>query len=158
MIVLILGALLVVILTVGSFYYVLRIRKDEIVPVLDSLMAASIVFVLGCIMFSLIIKTTTGILPNYSNGIRIGYIIKISNKGLIFKTNEGELQLGTGNQASLQEPFRFSVKDENTLKVIQNNIGNKVELTYNQWLKMPYRIGESSYEINSIKIIEEAKK
>ena len=96
-----------------------------------------------------------GLVENYSQGERQGYLVKYSEVGVIFKTKEGEMQLGTGNMASLQEPFKFSVynNDEINMK-IQESIGKKVKLKYKQWLLQPFRRGGSDYEITSVELLE----
>jgi len=101
-----------------------------------------------------IIASTTGLFQNYSQGERLGYLTKISNKGLFWKTNEGELQIGAGQQAALQEPFKFSVVNLAILEQIQKHVGEHVQLTYQQWLIMPYSIGDSDYEIVSVKFVQ----
>ena len=46
---------------------------------------AVVIMIALCLFYSL---------ANYSEGARTGYVVKISKKGVIFKTNEGELNFG----------------------------------------------------------------
>lgn len=97
-----------------------------------------------------------GLYPGYSTGVRHGYITKISRKGVIFKTYEGEMQIGTGQQAALQEPFEFSVKSENVRQKIATLVGSgqRVQVQYRQWLVMPWTVGETGYEIVDVRVDE----
>lgn len=104
-------------------------------------------FILGIPILSL----TSGFFPGYSVGERTGYVTKISKKGIIWKTNEGQMTLGVGEQSSLQTPWEFSITDEEILTQIKNLNGRKVTISYIQWLIMPYSVGDSSYLIVSVK-------
>jgi len=50
---------------------------------------------------------------SYSNGVRSGVVVKISERGYVFKTYEGQLNIGTfgafKNQGDLNTVFEFSV-------------------------------------------------
>ena len=94
-------------------------------------------------------RCVDGILPNYSEGERIGYVTKLSYKGVIWKTHEGQLQVGQGAQVAVQKPFDFSVVDEGMLDPLNEAMtkGKKVKLRYREWWAMPYRLGDSGYEI-----------
>lgn len=100
-----------------------------------------------------ILRLTTGFYADYSTGEREGYITKLSEKGIVFKTNESQLQVGTGNMAALQEPWAFSVPDSQ-LPAIQENLGKKVRIKYTQFLLMPWRYGETDYLVTAVTPIE----
>ncbi len=95
-----------------------------------------------------------GFVPNYSIGERVGYVTKLSYKGLVFKTYEGQLQIGQGSQGALQEPFAFSVSSDrrDLLQKLESAAqkGTRIRLKYRQWLVMSFRLGESGYEIVDI--------
>ena len=110
----------------------------------------SLLYVLLSIpMTQVALRSTTGLMPDYGHGERIGYITKLSHKGVIWKTWEGQMQLGVGELASLQSAFPFSVPDPGVRKTIERYVGQKtrVRLKYRQWFLMPYRLGDSGYEI-----------
>lgn len=76
---------------------------------------------------------------NYSNGERIGLITQFSNKGLFWKSWEGQLNLTqTGMNSSGIEPFSFSLDNdkENLLTKVTidsaANFGWKVKLIYHE--------------------------
>ena len=89
----------------------------------------------------------------YSDGERTGLLTKLSHKGNVFKTYEGEILIGNFQQAPnimVPEKFNFSVKDEplaDTLKKLQGKI---VSLKYAQYRKsLPWR-GESIYIVTGL--------
>ena len=63
----------------------------------------------------------------YSSGERAGYVQKLSQKGWVCKTYEGELILVSmpGTQA---EKFFFTVRDQNVAKKINETVGERVRL------------------------------
>ncbi|MBL0181554.1 MAG: hypothetical protein IPP96_04330 [Chitinophagaceae bacterium] len=85
----------------------------------------------------------------YSDGYRSGLLQKLSHKGNIFKTYEGELVqrsiVSTGNVAIASEKFFFSVTSDSVAKVMMNFEGRNVRLHYKQKNgTLPWR-GESEY-------------
>lgn len=95
----------------------------------------------------------------YSDGTREGYITKVSEKGIYWKTIEGQIQVGTGEMAALQNPFDFSIPKhrKDLQEAITQNLGKKVRINYIQWLIMPYSIGDSGYEVVSIEPVVAAQ-
>lgn len=95
---------------------------------------------------------TGGFIDDYSQGQRTGYIIKLSNSGLIWKTWDGAMQLGTGNISSLQQPFKFSIVDDALVQSIKSAIdgGVRVRLTYQQYFIPNWRKGDTGYIITKI--------
>jgi len=100
------------------------------------------------------IGATSGFVEGYSEGTRDGYVTKLSRKGLFWKTDEGEMQLGAGQQAALQKPFSFSVKDPVVLKSIEDSRGKRVRLTYTQWAIQPFRYGGTTYEVTAVEVLD----
>lgn len=92
---------------------------------------------------------------SYSSGERAGYVQKLSQKGFICKTYEGELILVSmpGTQA---EKFYFTVKDPEIAKRINETVGKRVRLTYEQHVGVPSScFGETPYYVNDVKIVTE---
>jgi hypothetical protein len=86
----------------------------------------------------------------YSSGERAGFVQKISQKGFVCKTYEGELILVTvpGTQA---EKFLFTVKDPDVVKQINVTIGQRVRLVYEQHKWIPSScFGESEYFVTAV--------
>lgn len=108
------------------------------------------------VICAVFIPMTGGLMRGYGEGIREGYITKISDKGVIWKTYEAQIQVGTGEMAALQKPFEFSIPKNNKelYNSIKENIGKKVNIEYTQWLLMPYQIGDSDIELTKVTIKE----
>src|SRR5579871_3502339 len=72
----------------------------------------------------------------YSRGERVGFVQKISKKGWLCKTDEGELSMVNmaGQQA---EKFEFTVRDDAVMKKIEDLNGHRVTLTYEEHRGIP---------------------
>ena len=89
--------------------------------------------------------------PNYSNGDRIGVVTKLSEKGLIFKSWEGEMIIALPNTVSAlnAERFTFNVDHEAVSKVKDAmQSGTRVKLVYRQWLVSPPTIDNNHVVID----------
>jgi len=92
---------------------------------------------------------------SYSVGERAGYVQKISKKGWICKTWEGELALVT-MPGSVAEKFIFSVRSEAIAELINRSIGRRVSLDYEEHIGVPSNcFGETGHYITGVKIIED---
>ncbi len=91
---------------------------------------------------------------SFSSGERIGYVQKISQKGWVVKTWEGELQLISVPGAA-PEKFLFSVRDDAVAERINAVVGKKVALSYEQHKGVPSTIfGETEYFVSGIRVVE----
>jgi hypothetical protein len=91
---------------------------------------------------------------NYSDGERAGYVQKFSHKGWICKTWEGELAL-VNLPGAMPEIFHFSVRDDAMAKRIQQSVGKRVALSYEQHINVPTScFGETEYYIVNLRVIE----
>lgn len=87
---------------------------------------------------------------SYSKGERAGYLQKLSEKGWVCKTWEGELAM-QNLPGSAPEIFRFSVRETSLAKQIQELEGQKVALIYEQHKGVPSQcFGESEYFVTGI--------
>jgi hypothetical protein len=95
----------------------------------------------------------------YSDGTRAGYLIKVSRKGVIFKTYEGQLNLGgfrgSGDEAVVGNTWNFSVKDDQVYRDLQRHEGEKVTLHYKQQYKnLPWQ-GKTDYFVDRVEAVPE---
>ena len=92
----------------------------------------------------------------YSKGYRAGLLQKFSEKGLIFKTYEGEMILSSvqsnANVALASEKFLFSVADEAVAKQMEQIQGKHVVVHYKEKNGALPWIGESYYIVDSVRI------
>lgn len=108
-----------------------------------------------CGVLCLTMLKFVGLGEKYAEGERVGYIVKESRKGLIFKTYEIEIQMGSGQQASLQPAVEMSVNKQGVIDLIQSNLGKSVRVKYNQWLIQPMTKGGSKYEVTEVNLVGE---
>ena len=90
----------------------------------------------------------------YSSGERAGYVQKLSQKGFICKTYEGELVLVSmpGTQA---EKFFFTVRSEAVAKRINETVGKRVRLVYEEHIGIPTNcFGESGYFVQDVQLLD----
>ena len=84
----------------------------------------------------------------YSEGFRSGELIKISNKGVVFKTWEGEISQGV----SESQRFFFSVEDdeEKVITLLKDLQGKNVKLTYIERFSTFPWLGDTKYFITQV--------
>ena len=92
----------------------------------------------------------------YSEGYRAGLLQKFSNKGVVFKTYEGELILSsvssTANVALASEKFQFSVLKRDVSPMFDTLQGRNVIVHYIEKKGIvPWR-GDSKYLVDSIAV------
>ncbi|WP_020168665.1 MULTISPECIES: hypothetical protein [Methylotenera] len=89
----------------------------------------------------------------YSTGERAGYVQKFSEKGYVCKTYEGELVLVSmpGTQA---EKFTFTVKDLKLVEKINDSLGKRVRITYEEHKGIPGScFGETPYFVKNVQLL-----
>ena len=89
----------------------------------------------------------------YSNGEPVGYVQKISKKGWVCKTWEGELAM-VNIPGTTPQIFPFSVRDEGVARQIQDAAGKRVALSYEQHKGVPSNcFGETEYFISGVRVV-----
>ncbi len=84
----------------------------------------------------------------YSEGVRSGELIKISHKGVVVKTWEGEISQGVSGA----QIFTFSVldKDEQVIEKLQEYQGNYVKLHYTERFATFFWLGDTKYFVTQV--------
>ena len=91
---------------------------------------------------------------SYSSGERAGFLQKVSHKGWICKTWEGELSLVAMPGAS-PEKFLFTVRDDAIAQKVSAAAGKRVTLIYEQHKGLPSScFGDTDYFVVDVKPIE----
>ncbi len=94
---------------------------------------------------------------SYSTGERAGLMQKISRKGWLCKTWEGELLL-TSMPGAIPEKFEFSVRDEELANQLMEHTGQKLVLTYAQRKGIPTScFGDTEYFVEKMTVFKENK-
>jgi len=87
----------------------------------------------------------------YSEGERAGYIQKFSKKGWLCKTWEGELAMAN-LPGAMPELFRFTVHDEAVANEINQAMGERVSIHYEQHLGLPTScFGDTSHFVVQVR-------
>ena len=73
---------------------------------------------------------------SYSTGERAGWIQKISHKGWLCKTWEGDLAM-VAMPGTMSEKFAFTVRDDAVAEEVRKLIGRRVELRYEEKVGLP---------------------
>ena len=90
----------------------------------------------------------------YSEGTRAGNLIKISKRGYIFKTTEGQLKLGgidlENDKEGLSDTWSFSVTEDAVIEQLERFQGTKVILYYKEINQsMPWQ-GDTNYFVTRV--------
>lgn len=83
--------------------------------------------IIGAILFLGLYFVAVYYVP-YSEGFRAGELVKISHKGIIFKTWEGRLSQGVSDE--LQFDFSIEDKEKKVIEQLKNLQGKRVKVTY----------------------------
>jgi hypothetical protein len=99
------------------------------------------------------IYTWSALTFTYSSGERAGYVQKFSRKGWICKTWEGELAM-VSMPGTMSEKFLFSVRDDRVADSINNSLGKRVALSYQQHVGIPTScFGDTQYFVTAVKVV-----
>ncbi len=92
---------------------------------------------------------------SYAEGERAGYVQKLSHKGWLCKTWEGEIAMVT-MPGAIPEKFEFTVRDEAVVQQINALSGKRVVLHYRQHKFIPTTcFGETEYFISGVREVRE---
>ena len=86
----------------------------------------------------------------YSKGESVGYVQKLSYKGWVCKSWEGEQVRALAVMPAIPEKFEFTVRDTAVADQINAHIGQKVVLEYEQHRGLPSCFGETEHFITKV--------
>jgi hypothetical protein len=91
---------------------------------------------------------------SYSSGERAGFLQKISRKGWLCKTWEGEMQL-VAIPGAAPEMFRFSVRSDSVAAELNKAAGQHVVLNYEQHKGVPTScFGDTEYFVTGVRAVK----
>ncbi len=105
-----------------------------------------------------LVATTYAYYGNYSEGQRTGTIIKISKKGYIFRTWEGELDVGgisTSKVGNVSSMWSFSIDPDNqeVIQALENATG-RIRIKYvEKFYRIPWK-GETKYFVTKVEVVQ----
>ena len=126
-------------------------------PIEQKLGFVATLVIVAVIIGSVVVKSCGGMNWQFSEGSRSGVIQKLSKKGIIWKTWEGELNLGynesrsddQGRQTIAPAIFHFSVESDEVAKLLKAaEVGGKrVTIDYKQYFLRGWDKGGTSYDV-----------
>jgi hypothetical protein len=94
----------------------------------------------------------------YREGSRSGILIKVSKKGYVFKTYEGEMNIGGFDQGAgtilPSSIFKFSAADRKTYEKLETLQGKKIVVHYKQVIKNFFWQGDTEYFVQDASLYQ----
>jgi hypothetical protein len=113
-----------------------------------------VLLILIAVILLFVLYTWLALSFNYSEGERAGYVQKFSRKGWLCKTWEGELAM-VNLPGAMPEIFRFSVRDDAVAARLNETMGRRVRLHYEQHKGIPTScFGETEYFVTAAEPLE----
>ena len=92
---------------------------------------------------------------SYSTGDRAGWVQKLSNKGWVCKTYEGELAL-VSLPGTTPEKFIFTIWNEEVARQVTSVMGKRVSLHYEEKVGLPGScFGDTRYYVTGVTVSDE---
>ncbi|MBI3791666.1 MAG: hypothetical protein HY275_12425 [Gemmatimonadetes bacterium] len=114
----------------------------------------TIVSVLTIVVLVLAVWTAIAVFYTYSDGDRTGYLQKLSKKGWVCKTWEGELAM-SNVPGQMPEKFLFTVHADSLAEVMQKLDGKRVVVSYAQHVAIPTScFGDTPYWATGVRVTE----
>jgi hypothetical protein len=110
--------------------------------------------IIGVVLLGIIVPVLYTLLTlnySYSKGERVGFVQKLSKRGWMCKTNEGDLAMVNmaGQPAQM---FSFTVRDDAVAKEIESLAGHRVEIHYEEHKGVPSScFGDTPYFVTDVK-------
>ncbi|GAA4447002.1 hypothetical protein GCM10023091_41180 [Ravibacter arvi] len=97
---------------------------------------------------------------SYSEGRRAGFVLKLSKKGYVFKTYEGELRIGglydgEGTMNATEWAFSVASNNQEAIKKLEEAIatGQRASLTYEEkFFVLPWN-GDTKFFITDVEVL-----
>lgn len=110
------------------------------------------IVVVPIVVFALWAWVTLGYV--YSTGDRAGYVQKLSKKGWLCKTWEGELNMVSPPGSVTPQIFSFTVPNDSIAAILMQDIGKRVSLTYEEHRGIPSScFGETQFFVSNVRIV-----
>lgn len=142
-------------LIIGTYVIIHKWQYDIVQTlVMGTITSFVVIFFYGLVICMPIISMSGGLMPEYSVGYRDGSIYKFSEKGVMFRTIECEMQLG-GQMLPMVTPFCFSIpkNDTNLMTQVNELMRKNIRVYYKEYLITDWRISDSGYVVTKIEEI-----
>ena len=122
-------------------------------PVIKKILSTFVFLILG-LGFAFAVYIWVVLSWSYSEGERAGFLQKVSYKGWICKTWEGELSL-VAIPGAAPEKFLFTVREDAVAQQLNAVAGKRVTLKYEQHRGLPSScFGDTDYFVVDVTVIE----
>jgi flagellar basal body-associated protein FliL len=130
----------------NNFHYIYTLKQKKMKKTITTIIIGLIVVLTAYIAFVYFVT--------YSEGFRSGELVKITNRGLMFKTWEGTLSQGVSDE----QQFHFSVEsqDKDVLNKLENLQGNRVKLTYIERFGTFPWMGDTKYYVKEVEKVDKS--
>lgn len=115
------------------------------------------------LLIALLVLITTSCTENYSNGEKVGTLTDFAEKGLIFKSWEGRLNITQTGMNTADDPFEFSFDNDRDdqqdlikmMKTAQVE-GWKIKIKYHRVLGWNWyrNRGETDYFVTDVEVLD----
>lgn len=120
-------------------------------PITQKKVVLSLSAVLATLVLLFALYISLALHWSYSTGERAGFLQKVSHKGWLCKTWEGELSL-VAIPGAAPEKFFFTVRDEAVAQQVNAAAGKRVALAYEQHKGLPTScFGDTDYFVVGVK-------
>src|SRR3954467_9050049 len=93
---------------------------------------------------------------SYADGERAGWVQKLSDKGWVCKTWEGEMAM-VSMPGTMSEKFNFTILDDAVAEQVKKLMGKRVSVYYEEKVGLPTScFGDTRYYVKKISLVEEA--
>ena len=117
---------------------------------IKSIVAFVVVLALAVAGYALVVSVWS-----FSSGERAGWVQKLSKKGWLCKTWEGEMAM-VSMPGSTSEKFLFTVWDDEVAEQLNKVMGKRVSLHYEEKVGIPTDcFGETRYYVTKVSVVEE---
>jgi hypothetical protein len=115
----------------------------------------AVLIIVAASLLLIVVWTWLALKWSYSEGERAGYIQKLSSKGWLCKTREGEIAMVT-MPGAIPEKFPFTVREAAVAGKINDLAGKRVVLSYQQHKFIPTScFGETEYFVTSVREVSD---
>jgi hypothetical protein len=93
---------------------------------------------------------------SYSDGERAGWVQKLSRKGWLCKTWEGELAM-VSMPGAIPEKFLFTIHNDAVAEQVNRAMGRRVSLHYEEKVGLPTScFGDTRYFVTGVRVTDDA--
>jgi hypothetical protein len=111
-------------------------------------------YALLIVLLGFVAYTSLALWWSYSEGERVGILQKLSRKGWVCKTHEGELALYVISGVTPQI-WSFTVRDTAVARRLNESLGSRVRLHYQEHRGLPSScFGDTAYFVDSVQAVD----